>query len=442
VASLQKKVDSWHLQFLYKNQRRTWVLGDVPDDEAWAEKGRVEERLMRIRQGFITVPAGMDIVDFLACGGKPPEQQPPTNGPSGSTTFAELRDAYLKSHGNGTVEKNTFETIKLHLSHFATTLGEGFPAAALTFADLQRHVDRRTRERNRAGNFISPVTVKKEVATLSAVWSWAKRMKLVQGEFPGRGLRYPKLDEPPPFMTWGQVERAIKAGGDEDELWDCLYLRVAEILELLAYVKEHATHAFIYPMFCFAAFTGARRSEMLRAQVVDLDLAGEVVTLREKKRKAGTRTLRRVPLTPFLARVMKEWLAEHPGGPHLFCIAGVVARSKKRSRTTGHKSQKTRATSLKGRLATVRQRGEQPVAPLSIKEAYDHFKRTLAGSKWQVLKGWHVLRHSFISACATKGTDQRLLDEWCGHSTEQQRKRYRHLWPDEQQQEIANVFGQ
>jgi integrase len=116
--------------------------------------------------------------------------------------------------------------------------------------------------------------VKKEVATLSAVWSWAKRMKLVQGEFPGRGLRYPKLDEPPPFMTWKQIERAIAAGGNEDELWDCLYLSVAEILEPLAYVKEHTTHPFIYPMFCFAAFTGARRSEMLRAQVVDLAWPG------------------------------------------------------------------------------------------------------------------------------------------------------------------------
>jgi hypothetical protein len=154
VASLQKKVDSWHLQFLYKNQRRTWVLGKVDDREASAMRAKVEERLMRIRQGFLTVPPGMDIVDFLAGDGKPPEQQPPKNGPSGATTFAELRDAYLKSHGNGTVEKNTFDTIKLHLSHFATTLGEGFPAAALTFADLQRHVYRRTREKNRAGNFI------------------------------------------------------------------------------------------------------------------------------------------------------------------------------------------------------------------------------------------------------------------------------------------------
>ena len=200
-------------------------------------------------------------------------------------------------------------------------------------------------------------------------------------------------------MTWEEVERAISAGGNED-CGTASTLMVNEITELLAYVQEHATHPFIYPMFCFAAFTGARRSEILRAQVVDLDFTGQTVVLREKKRKVGTRTLRRVPMTPFLAAVLKEWLSVHPGGPHLFSISGVVGRSKKRSRTTGHKSDKTRPTSLKGRMATVQVRRESnPWRALSIKEAHDHFKRTLAGSKWQVVKGWHVLRHSFISAC-------------------------------------------
>ena len=189
MASLQKKADSWHLQFLYKSKRRTWVLGKVTDDEALAIKGKVEERLMSLRQGFIVLPAGMDIVDFLAGDGKPAAEHLPL---SNEATFAELRDSYLKSHENGTIEKNTFDTIKLHLSHFATTLGEGFPANGLTFADLQRHVDRRTKEKNRTVDFISPVTVKKEVATLSAVWNWGKRMGMVQGEFPGQGPSLPK----------------------------------------------------------------------------------------------------------------------------------------------------------------------------------------------------------------------------------------------------------
>jgi hypothetical protein len=40
-----------------------------------------------------------------------------------------------------------------------------------------------------------------------------------------------------------------------------------------------------------------------------------------------------------------------------------------------------------------------------------------------------------------KGTDQRLIDEWSGHSTEEQHRRYRHLYPCTQQQALNLVFG-
>ena len=47
--------------------------------------------------------------------------------------------------------------------------------------------------------------------------------------------------------------------------------------------------------------------------------------------------------------------------------------------------------------------------PLSRTEAHDHFKRVLAGMKWEGMRRLHALRHSFISACASKGVDQRLV---------------------------------
>jgi integrase len=165
------------------------------------------------------------------------------------------------------------------------------------------------------------------------------------------------------------------------------------------------------------------------------------VLIREKKRSRKQRTTRRVPLTSFLAGVLQDWLKEHPGGHHLFCHRREVFRSKKRSRTTGHLSEDTRPSSLKGRLATVRVR--EPAAPgtLTRDEMHDHFKRTTAESKWEVLRGYHLLRHSFISICASKGVDQRLIDEWVGHQTEEQRKRYRHLMPSTQQEAINTAFA-
>ncbi|MFO0807524.1 MAG: site-specific integrase [Gemmataceae bacterium] len=175
--------------------------------------------------------------------------------------------------------------------------------------------------------------------------------------------------------------------------------------------------------------------------VSDVDFAGNTVLIREKKRNHGQRTHRRVPLTPFLKSVLKAWLAEHPGGTQLFCQAGTVARSKKRSATTGHQGEKTRATSGRGRKAGVRKRGGVAATAITRDEAHDHFKRTLRGSAWEVMRGLHCLRHSFISACASKGIDQRLVQEWCGHMDEATSRRYRHLWPSVQQEAIKTVFA-
>jgi hypothetical protein len=64
----------------------------------------------------------------------------------------------------------------------------------------------------------------------------------------------------------------------------------------------------------------------------------------------------------------------------------------------------------------------------------------LRGSKWDGVKGVHTVRRGFIPACAGKGADQRLIDEWVGHHTDEQRKRYRHLYPSTQAEAIKGVF--
>src|SRR5262249_35353065 len=102
---------------------------------------------------------------------------------------------------------------------------------------------------------------------------------------------------------------------------------------------------------------------------------------------------------------------------------------------------KARASSRKGRLAGVRRRDKAALAAVTRDEAHDHFKRTLAGSKGEVLRGFHVLGHSFISCPAAAGVGQRVSDAWPGHSTEEQRRRYRHLLPDLKQKTMQSVFG-
>jgi integrase len=440
MAGLQERGGSFRILFRHHGKQHTFTLGAVSREEAEAKARQADYLLMRLRQGLLVLPEGTDIVTFIEHDGKPPAAGPTLPAaPRQAVTLSHLKDRYLETHRNNTIEPNSLDTCELHLGHVCRVLGGGLPLGGLTLERLQEYVN------NRAGKGISPVTVRKELGTLRAAWNWGAPMELTSGPFPSRGLRYPRAREKPPFMTWAEVMQNVVAHPERDpgEFWECLYLTLPEVTDLLAFVRGAARQPWVYPMLCFAAHTGARRSEMLRALVADVDFEGNTVLVREKKRAKGKDTTRRVPLTPGLKEVLRGWLAEHPGGPYLFCHGPEVARSKKRSRTTGHKGQGKRATTLKGRVAGVSVRLERPgPAPLTRDEAQDLLKRTLAGSKWEVLRGFHVLRHSFISACANKGVDQRLIDEWVGHSTEEQRKRYRHLWPSTQRQAILTVFGQ
>jgi integrase len=391
MASLQKKGESWYCQFMYQRQRHTYTVGKVDDGEAKATAARIDYVLMRIRQRLLDVPAGMDIVTFIEHDGKPPPASQPRTK---STPLSELRDAYLETFGNGALESSTLRTAKLHLQHLGKTLGEGFPMNTLVLPDLQRHVDRRQKE-------VAGITVKKEIDTLRAAWNWACRMQLTHGAFPNAGLVYPKGDDKLPFMTQTEIARRIAAGGEADELWECLYLTHTEVADLLDHVEGRKISPWIYPAFVFTAHTGARRSEMMRAKPEDVDLIDGTVTIREKKRTRGRRTTRRVPLSVRLSEALTALLSSRQAGPFLF---GPGARI------------------------------------LSTQTPQKAFHRAVKGSKWKAMRGWHVLRHSFISALASRGVDQRIIDDFVGHQTEEQRRRYRHLYPSTQSEAIRSVF--
>lgn len=438
MASLQERDGRWQCQFLYRGKRRTFALGRVTEAEAKAKADQVEYLLMRLDQGLIALPPGADIVTFVRHDGTIPASGGQTK--QDSPTLAVLRDRYLETHGNGTLEANTLRGIRRHFKHLARELGEGFPIRELSLADLQGYVDKRAKAKGARGK-LNPATIKKEIVSLRTAWNWGVRMKIVEGRYPYDGLRYSKTDEKPPFQTRVEIERQVPGlpSAKVAELWEALYLTLPEVKALLAHVKEEAIHPWIHPLVATAAYTGARKGELLRMRVADVDFAAGVVSVQEKKRAHGRRTTRRVPLSNELRSVLTEWLKNHPGGPYLFAQGEVVERSKKRSLTTGHLS-KDRPGAMKARLAGVTERERPGILPLTEDEAGDHLKRTLSRSEWSVVRGFHTLRHSFISACASKGIDQRLIDEFVGHSTEEQRRRYRHLYPSVQADALKSVF--
>ena len=425
MAFVEQRGNRFRLIFKFNGARFAHSLRSANRKIADAIRGGVERTILQIHQRLLVIPDGADVKEFILTGGQSvsvpavqaaaPVDIPP---PPAALTLAQLKDKYLSALGIGSVEQNSLDTVTMHLRHFDRSFGTQFPIAQLTMEKLQEHVARRAKAKGIRKRPLSPVTMRKEMASLRAAWNWAVHAGLLTGPFPNKGIKFPKTTEKPPFQTWAEIERQFAqsplSDAEQQEFWSCLFLGPEEIGELLDFVKGAAIQPWLHAMFCFAAHTGARRSEMIRAKIVDVDLAAGSVRIQEKKRVHGHRTSRRVALSPFLADVLREWLTIHPGGPFLFAQNSHVFRSKK-------------------------QRGS--ALPVSQDEAHDHFKRTLADSKWRVLRGWHVLRHSFCSCCAAKGIDQRIINAWVGHQTDEMVQRYRHLFPAQERQAIQAVFG-
>jgi len=184
------------------------------------------------------------------------------------------------------MESNSLYTAKIHMGHFESILGKTFAVRGLTLDHLQGYVRERAKHKGRRKGKVSPATIRKELSTLSSVWSWGRVTGRVAGPFPNKGLRFPKTTEKPPFQTREEIERQIARGGltdsEREALWDCLYLTPPDLDAVLELVKGRARHRALYPMCAVAAHTGARRSEILKAQIHDFDLEGNTLLVREK----------------------------------------------------------------------------------------------------------------------------------------------------------------
>lgn len=410
---VERRGKKYRLSFRYGGEMYRHSLGVETQKEADESLALVERNLRLLEQGVLELPRGVDLPLFLLSGGKR-TAKPEIHE---VLTLGRLVDLYLGAHV-GARESNTLGTARIHANHLKRTLGEDFSIQTLTAADLQSHVERRKKMKGRGGKPLAAYTIKKEITGLSGIWSWAVRMGHLTGSYPNEGLVYPKSAEKPPFQTRAEIEAQLKRGGLDEaeaaELWGCLFLTLPEIAELLEFVKANARHDWIYPMFCFAAHTGARRSEILRSRISDFDFQAGSVLIREQKRVKGRRTSRRVPLSGFLAGVMQQWFAAHPGGLYSICQPLKVFRSKKR---------------------------RTDYAPVTKDESTYHFNATLEGGEWGVVPGWHCLRHSFCSNCAAQGVDQRLINAWVGHMTAEMQQRYQHLIPGVSKTALDSVFG-
>jgi len=146
----------------------------------------------------------------------------------------------------------------------------------------------------------------------------------------------------------------------------------------------------LYAIVIFALSTGARKNEILKLTLKDLDLARQFAILRETKNKET----RKIPIVGFLVKVLEEhlsWRKKH------------VAKMEKGSQ-----------------FLFPRQDGLEPI---DIRKAWEN-ARDKAGI---IDFRFHDLRHSAASYLAMNGASQLEIAEVLGHKTLQMVKRYSHL---------------
>jgi integrase len=411
------KVKFWYARTQYK-----WSLRHGDLVLANETLGRVERTLRDLEEGRLVLPEGADVVEFVKTDGGRTGR---IKAPEKPLTLGNLFELYGTELTQGAKAGNTLYTNLIHGRHLVRLLGEDRTVASLTApGSLQEYIDKRGRE-TYLGEPIKARTIQKEVSTLGTVWRWAVKTGRTPTSFPAeqvKDLAYPAEREKPPFRTWEEIEQQIALGGlseeQQGELWECLYLDLDQVEAVLEHVRTQAEHPWLYPAILFVAHTGARRSEMLRSEVHDFDWNAGVVHIRERKRKKGKLSRRHVPMSTRVREVFRDYFgSQHPGGRFTIPIGPKEA----------------------AKVVTA-QEVEQYVGRVA-KTAWKAFRDVLADSKWQVLHGYHIFRHSIISNMARRSVDQRLIDGIVGHETEAMRQRYRHLFPRDKQDVIRGLFG-
>ncbi len=394
---------NFNLSFRWAGRQYMRGLGTRDRRIAEAAATRAEEMLSRLKLGYAQIPPGADVATFVVSGGTATglEEEAPE-----AMTLGRLFETY-QGRIAGKAESTRY-TEDRHITLLGSLMGERTALAAFTLATAQAYADRRLKP-GRGKLAVKPRTIRAELKTLGIVWNWAHGRVDGVPRLPVKlaDVTLPKERAPIPFRTRAEIERTVGRGGlskaEVAELWGALYLTVDEVREVMEIIRGREFAPWIYPMAMAAAYTGARRSELCRSRVGDWDLDAGTVAVRQKKQDHGVEfSFRHVDIASPLADVMADWLGRHPGGQHAFAHSDAAA-----------------------------------VRPDSASYYLD---QSLAGSRWAVVTGWHIFRHSFASNLACAGVDQRVIDAWMGHSTEI-RLRYQHLVPKVRRDSIEMLTG-
>ncbi|MBL8829369.1 MAG: site-specific integrase [Planctomycetaceae bacterium] len=409
MANLGKKDGVYVVRFRYQGKEFKKSLRTRSETAAKAALHLVELTIHRLHTGQVVVRDGVDAGDFIVSGGTwsaPPAKATPQVFPP----TAILMDRYIAAR-EGQIAESYRDSQRTHLSHLRKFLGK--------LADERCNLVNRTllenylreRKKTRDGE-----TVNREQITIKSFYDWVMLQDDIP-TFPYPAEKLPRFKgsrDRDPFKTVEEIQAVIDRGGLDErqslDQWECLYLDPAKIAALLATVQERAQHELSVLLHAIPAYTGMRRGEMLRLSWSDVDLTYDYVTARSRKQSRSQQEVsRRIDLHPDLKARLMSWKQKRPQGQLVLSREGTWE-------------------------------------PLALDRANALFWQPMRSTEWCLdtkrnwfKLGFHTYRHSFASNLAAAGVDQRIIDEFMGHTTEAMRRRYRHLFPQHRRSAILSL---
>jgi hypothetical protein len=135
--------------FWFGGRQFTKSAGTRDPKTAEAVKARVEDTLFRLGKGYLTLPEGADLGDFVVSGGQltarpgaPVDQRKPI-------TLVDLLGLYNAHFPRGAKERSTVAMEGFHKAHLIRLLGADAAVETMTLPDAQRYANKRSREKYR-----------------------------------------------------------------------------------------------------------------------------------------------------------------------------------------------------------------------------------------------------------------------------------------------------
>lgn len=408
MANLIVKDGIYAVRFRFQGREYKRSLKTRSQSDARIAQKLVEVTIHRLLTGQCEVPPAVDVGEFIVSGGtaKPKTERPPA--PIFPAT-RELIERYLAAKLN-TISENYFTSQKIHLNHLTKFLGADVdrPCCHVTQRKLEEYLLGRLKIRD-------PGTVARERVTLLQFYKWvASRQDVAEFPSPIVGLpTFKSVKDQSAFRTIEEIEAILARGGlSEDQAadaWECLFLSPQEIAGLLSLVNQRAVDHRSFMLHVIPAYTGMRRGEILRLAWADVDFEHGYVTARSRKQSQRRHeTQRRIDLHAELKQHLSDWRKQRSKGQWVI--------------SDGKTSNELRPDQ----------------ANLLFWKPMRHTCWCLNSSRNWFKIGFHTYRHSFASNLASLGVDQRVIDEFMGHQTEEMRKRYRHLFPKQRRSAIES----